>query len=240
MVLLKEFPADQRPLLDELPSLGYSRVASMPNVTLDLDFKNFDEHMQRSLGSATRKDLRRKFRDAQRLAPVTLEVTNDISDRVDELYPLYLQVFERATLRFERLTPAYFSGLGRMMPDRARFFIWSQGGRPIAFNACTLHENTLWADYIGMDYGVALDLHLYFIVMRDVIDWCCRSGIRRDCGTSLSYEPKLRLGLRLLPIDLYVRHGNRVANLLLKRAAPWLSPVRHDPFLKQFSNAEEL
>jgi len=240
LVLLKEFPAQQRSVLDELPILGYTRLASMPDVTLDLDFHSFDEHLQRSLSSATRKDLRRKFRDAQRLPPVTLEVTNDISDRVDELYPLYLQVFERATMRFERLTPEYFRGLGRTMPDRARFFIWTQGGTPVAFNACTLHENSLWADYVGLDYRVALDLHLYFIVMRDLIDWCCRAGIRRYCGTSLSYEPKLRLGLRLLPMDLYLRHRNPIANGILGRAAPWLSPVRHDEFLKKFPNADEL
>jgi len=240
MVLLKEFPAEQRPVLDELPALGYARLASMPDVTLDLDFKTFEEHLQRSLSPATRKDLRRKFRDAGRLAPVTMEVTNDISGRVDELYPLYLQVFERATMRFERLTPEYLRGLGRTMPDRARFFIWSQGGRPVAFNACTLHEDSLWADYIGMDYGVALDLHLYFIVMRDVIDWCCRAGVRRYCGTSLGYEPKLRLGLRLLPIDLYLRHRNPIANGILRRVAPWLSPARHDEFLKKFPNAGEL
>jgi hypothetical protein len=240
MVLLKEFPAEQRPVLDELPVLGYTRLASMPDVTLDLDFKNFDEHLQRSLSSSTRKDLRRKFRDAERLAPITMEVTNDISDRIDELYPLYLQVFERASQRFERLTPEYFRGLGRTMPDRTRFFIWSQAGKPIAFNSCTLHEDTLWGDYIGMDYGVALDLHLYFIIMRDVIDWCCRAGIRHYSGTSLNYEPKLRLGLRLLPLDLYVRHSNLMANGILGRAAPWLTPVRHDEFLKKFPNASEL
>ena len=240
MLLLKEFPAELRPVLGELSSLGYSRVPSMPDVTLDLDFQSFDEHLQRSLSAATRKDLRRKFRDAQRLAPVTMEVTNDISDRVDELYPLYLQVFERAEFHFERLTPEYFRGLGRTMPDRARFFIWSQGGKAVAFNSCTLHEESLWADYIGMDYGVALDLHLYFIIMRDVIDWCCRARLRRYCGTSLSYEPKLRLGLRLLPIDLYLRHRNPVANGILARVAPWLSPVRHDEFLKKFPNAQEL
>jgi predicted N-acyltransferase len=240
MVVLKEFPADQRSVLDELPALGYTRVASMPDVTLDLDFKNFDEHLQRSLSSATRKDLRRKFRDARRLAPVTLEVTNDISDRVDELYPLYLQVYERATLRFERLTPEYLRGLGRTMPDRARFFIWTQRGKPVAFNACTLHENSIWADYLGMDYGVALDLHLYFIVMRDVIDWGCQAGLRRYCGTSLGYEPKLRLGLHLLPMDLYLRHRNPIANGILSRVAPWLSPVRHDEVLQKFPDAKEL
>lgn len=240
IIVVKEFPAALRCRMHDLEALGYARVPSMPYVTLDVDCRNFDDHLQRSLSSSTRKDLRRKFRDANKLPPLTMEVTNDISDRIDELYPLYLEVYERASLRFERLTPEYFARLGREMPDRARFFVWSQSGRPVAFNACTLHEGSLWADYLGLRYEVALDLHLYFIVMRDLLDWCCREGIGRFCGTSLNYEPKLRLGMRLLPLDLYVRHINPLANGVLRRFAPWLTPVRHDEHLKKFPNAEEL
>jgi len=87
---------------------------------------------------------------------------------------------------------------------------------------------------------VALDLHLYFIVKRDVIDWACRNGLRRYHSGALNYEPKLRLGFKLEPLDLYVWHRNRVANGILRRAAPWLTPARHDPFLRKFSNADDL
>jgi len=41
-------------------------------------------------------------------------------------------------------------------------------------------------------------------------------------------------------MDLYLRHRNPMANGILGRAAPWLSPVRHDEFLKKFPNAQEL
>ena len=42
---------------------------------------------------------------------------------------------QRATLKFEKLTPRFFVELGRKMPDRARFFLWRDGtGRLVALN----------------------------------------------------------------------------------------------------------
>jgi len=239
LIVLKDFPSEWRAPLGSLLENGYTRVPSMPSVVLDLNFKSFDDFLV-GLRSRARGDLRRKFRQADRLPPVTVQVVNDISDRVDELYPLYLQVHRRAALRFETLTPEYFRRLGREMPERCRFFIWSQEGRPVAFDACTLFDGELWADAIGLDYRVALDLHLYFIVKRDVIDWACRNGVRRYHSGPLNYDPKLRMGFKLEPLDLYVWHRNRVANGILRRAAPWLTPARHEPLLRKFPNAAEL
>jgi hypothetical protein len=239
MIVLKDFPSPWRFPLQIFVENGYTRIPSMPSVVMDLNFKNFDEYLK-SLSQRARGDLRRKFRQAGRLPPVTVEVVNDISDRIEELYPLYLQVHQNSPLRFETLTPEYFRRLGREIPERSRFFIWSQEGRPVAFDACTLFERELWADVMGLDYRVALDLHLYFIVKRDVIEWACRNGVRRYHSGQLNYDPKLRLDFKLEPLDLYLWHRNPVANEILRRAAPWLTPARHDPLLRKFSNAAEL
>ena len=53
------------------------------------------------------------------------------------------------------------------MPDRARFFIWRQDGKMIAFALCLVHGDTIYDECLGLDYSVALDLHLYFYTMRD-------------------------------------------------------------------------
>jgi hypothetical protein len=240
LIVLKEFPAESRPDLRVFLERGYTRIPSMPYAALDLDFKDFDEHMRRSLSSSVRKDLRRKFRHAAAASPLSMHVTNDISACVDELYPLYLQVYERSQLRFERLTPQYLARLGRELPDRTRFFIWTQGRRPVAFNVCTLHDGALWAEYLGLDYQCALDLHLYFVVTRDEINWCCRNGVRRYCSTSLNYDPKLHLRFRLLPLDLYVRHVNGWINRVLGRIVPWLTPAARDATLRLFPNSDDL
>jgi len=239
MIVLKDFPAELRPFLKSFVDRGYTRIPSMPGVSLDLNFRDFEEHVK-TLSSKTRFDLRRKRRDAERYPPLSLEVRNDISDRLPELYPLYLQTHQRSGMKFETLTPEYFRRVGREMPDRARFFIWSQEGRPVAFDACFVNDGVIEAAAIGLDYEVAFDIHLYFTVKRDVIDWACRNGIRRYVSGPLNYDPKLRLGFSLQPLDLYLWHRSRVVNGILKRAAPWLTPARHEPLLQRFPNAHEL
>jgi hypothetical protein len=239
LTVFKEFPSELRPTLSCLLGQGYTRMPSMPYVTLDFDFASFEEHLSR-LSKNARRDFRRKAKSAERFPPLRMEVLNDISSRLDELYPLYLQVYERASLRFEKLTPEYFRRMGREMPDRARFMIWTQNGRAVGFYSAMVHNGVLWLDYIGMEYGVALDLHLYFLMKRDAIDWGCRNGVLRYCGGPLNYDPKLHLGCRLKPMDLYLRHSNPVVNAVLSRASPWLSPTRHEPILQKFPNADEM
>ena len=85
-----------------------------------------------------------KFRKIATAAPIDLEVVSDLTPYVDEVYPLYLQVHERSPLKFETLTKEYLSELGRRMFDRARFFIWRQHGKAIAFSVALVHDGTIY------------------------------------------------------------------------------------------------
>jgi predicted N-acyltransferase len=239
LIVLKDFPSQYRGTLGKFPSNGYARVPSMPLTRLELKYRDFDEYLA-TLGKATRKNLRRKFRKAANAPKIELEVISDISPYVDEIYPLYLQVHERSPLKFETLTKEYFRHLGPRMPERTRFFIWRQMGKIIAFSVCLVHDDTLYDEYLGLDYSVALDLHLYFYTLRDIISWALQNGLKWYCSTPLNYDPKLHLGCHLVPLDLYVRHTVSILNPIFRRAVRYLEPTRHDPILRQFPNAKEL
>ena len=170
LVVLKDFPASYRSTLSVLSENGYARVPSMPMTRLALPFQNFDEYMQ-TLGYVSRKSLRRKFRKTERAAKIEMEVVNDISPHIDAIYPLYLQVHERSPMKFETLTKEFFGRISQTMPERARFFIWRQSDKIIAFSLCLVCGHTIYDECLGLDYDVALDLHLYFYTMRDVIRW---------------------------------------------------------------------
>jgi len=239
LIVLKDFPAGYRGTLRVLESAGYTRVPSMPMTQLKLRYANFEDYIA-SLGSVTRKDLRRKFRKIANAAPIELQVVTDVAPYVEEIYPLYLQVHERSKLKFERLTKDYFCELGRRMPDRARFFIWRQLGKAIAFSLCLIHERTIYDDYLGLDYRVALDLHLYFYTFRDIISWAIENGMETYCSSPLNYQPKLHLRCELYPLDLYVMHTSSVLNPIFGPALKLLGPTRHDPVLPRFRNADAL
>ena len=239
LVVLKDFPAKYRPALEAFSSNGYARIPSMPMTRLPLHYHDWDEYF-RTLSKATRKDLRRKFRKAERAPKIDMKVVNDITPYVDEIYPLYLRVHERSPLKFERLTKDYFRAIAQQMPERAYFFIWQQSGKIVAFSFCLVCEGAIYDECIGLDYSVALDLHLYFYTLRDIISWSLQQGLKYYYSNPLNYEAKLHLDCELVPLDLYVMHTSVLLNRIFRRIIKYLGPTRHDPFLRKFPNAHEL
>jgi len=240
LIVFKDFPKFYRNELDTLKSSGFTRVPSMPATRLDLDFSDFEGYLTKRVSYSMRKNLRRKFRKNESAETIDWEEVTDVSPFIDEIYPLYLQTFQRSQLRFEELSKAYFSLLARRMPDRARFLIWRQGGRIVAFASILIHRGVLRDNYIGLDYSVAFDHHLYFITWRDTIIWALKNGIQTYHSAPLNYDPKYHFRMDLEPLDLYVLAAKGWLNPLFRVVLPYLEPTRYDRTIQKFANAKEL
>ena len=239
LIVLKDFTAKYRAALETFRSNVYARIPSMPMTRLALHYQTWDEYFC-TLSKATRKDLRRKFRKAERAPKIDMEIVSDLTLYVDEAYPLYLEVHERSPLKFETLTKDYFRAIGQRMPERAHFFIWRQKGKIVAFSFCLACDDAIYDECIGLDYRVALDLHLYFYTLRDIISWSIQQGLKYYYSNPLNYGPKLHLRCELVPLDLYVMHTSALLNPIFRRIIKYLGPTRHDPFLRRFPNADQL
>ena len=239
LVVLKDFPENYRSSLETLRSNDYARIPSMPMTRLPLSYENWDEYF-RTLSKATRKDLRRKFRKAGGAPKIEMEVVSEIAPLIDEIYPLYLAVHQRSPMKFETLTGEYFLAVADRMPERARFFIWRQSGKIVAFSFCLVCGDAIYDECIGLDYSVALDLHLYFYTLRDIISWALQQRLKYYYSNPLNYEPKFHLDCELVTLDLYVRHASALLNPIFRRVIKYLGPSRHEPVLKRFPNADRL
>jgi predicted N-acyltransferase len=240
LIVLKELPARYRASLSEFLAHGFTRLPSLPMTRLNIDYSNFDDYMMRALNSAARTKLRRKFRAAEKAPKIEMRIVRDATPIIGEIYPLYVDVYNRSKLHFEKLTQEYFCNLGRLMPDKVRFFVWRQNGKIVGFAECMIYETTFYAEYIGLDYAVALDLHLYHWMYRDMVSWAIANGYKEFKSSGLNYDPKLHLRHLLDPIDLYVRHTSRIVNPFLKLVLPLLDPTKYDPTLRKFANYKEL
>lgn len=240
LVVLKEFPTEYRETLRCFLDQGFSVIPSMPMTKLNINYADFDDYMHRALNSATRRKLRKKFNITATAPPIEMTVTNDVTPIIDQLYPLYLAVYERSKLHFEKLTPAFFCRIGRTMSDKVSFFVWRQNGRVVAFSLCMFEGDEFYPEYVGFDYSVALQIHLYHYVVREMISWAIAHGYKWLRSSGLNYDPKLHLRHRLDPIDLYVRHCSPPLNAILKHILPWIEPTRYAPVLKRFPNYSEL
>jgi len=241
LIVLKEFPAEYRNALSCFLSHGFSIMPSMPMTRLDISqYSSFDDYLSKAIKAKRRTEFRRKFKAAEQSSPIELEVTSEAGAAIDDLYGLYEQVYERSKLKFEKLTKSYFREIGQRMPDKARFFLWRQDGKLIAFSLCMVQGETLYGEYLGLDYSIALKLHLYFTVMRDIMSWAIANGFKSIVSTSLGYAPKLQMRHVLEPLDLYIRHTSPLMNAVLRRVLPLLQPTRSDETLKSFPNYGDL
>ena len=243
IILFKDMPAAYRSGLAPLTDGGrYVRLPSLPSVSLQLDFASYEEYLQTRLGKATRKSLRRKFREVDDLRePIMLEVKTNITEsEASTLHALYERVARRGDVHFEVFTKEYFLRLGERMPDQARYFIWRLSGKVIAFSFCTVDGDTLYDNDLGLDEAVSSALHLYHVTFRDLVRWALAHGLKRYCSSPFNYDPKLHLRMELVPLDLYARHISPVFHQLLRWFAPLAAPTRQEPLLQQFPNAHEL
>ena len=243
ILLYKDVPCGCRPAMSRLVREGRClRLASLPGVSLKLDFADFDEYMRTRLGKATRKSLRRKFRVVEALpSPLILEVKNSVDDaEAGELHALYERVARRGDVQFEVFTKEYFVKLAERMPDQARYFVWRHAGRVVAFCFCTVHGDTIYDNDLGLDEAAASALGLYHVTFRDIVRWALAHGLRRYESCPFNYHPKLHLRMELVPLDLYARHTSPLLNLLLRWLAPLAAPTRQEPLLKEFANAAEI
>lgn len=239
LVLLKEFPAAERDVLACFVKAGFSRAPSMPMTVLDIDYDSFGAYAASAMSGNARRHFRKNLKasEGERLR---MSVASDVAGLLDDVYALYLQVYRRSGLHFEKLTRDYFRLLGERMNDKVIFHLWHRGNRLVAFSMCMAQGNRLVSEYLGLDYAIALELHLYHYVVRDLISWGIEHGYKSFGSTGLNYDPKLHFGHRLDPIDLYVRHVSPLVNAAFRAALPWLSPVRYDATLKKFSNYRDL
>ncbi len=241
LVVMKDFPSRYRaPLKFYTNRGGFVRIPSFPASKIDLHFQDFDDYMAKTLSHKTRKNLRQKFRDASRIGTFEMEVLTDFTPVIDEIEPLYRQTLGRSRYQFEILNREFFLGLGKSLEGKGRFFVWRHEGRIVAFTICVLDGDVLKDCYIGMDYSIALDAHLYFVTLRDIFTWIIRNRVRQYYSGPLNYSPKLHLKLALAPLDLYVRHVNPLINSVLPWILPFLEPTRYDESLPKFPNYREL
>lgn len=240
LVVLKEFPVEYRGALDCFRERGFARAPSMPMTKLNIDYDSFETYIQTALSGNARRHLRKNLKATAGVSDIRMSVVEDASDSVDEMHPLYLQVYERSKFHFEKLTGDYFRHLGQRMKDKVRFFMWRRGNTLIAFGLCMVQGDQIFSECIGLDYAVAIDLHLYHYINRGIISWAMSNGYKWYHSSGLNYDPKLHMRHRLDPIDLYVRHTSPLANIVLKAVLPWIVPANYDAKLKMFSNYRDL
>ncbi len=232
LIAFKDFSQESLNTLKLLPKNGFHRMESYPTTELAINFNSFDHYLT-SLSKATRKSTRRKFKEIENLSPIKMEVVNILDKtRLEKVYQLYLNTLNKSEIQFEKLTREFFAKISQNMPGETRFFLWWIDEKLAAFDLCLVANGILSDEYIGLDYTVAYQYHLYHVTFRDIFNWCLQNNIRVFQGGTLNYDPKKHLDFKFNPSYVLVRHRNTLINAIFGIVCAFLKPENFDPVLK--------
>lgn len=231
LIAFKDFHENYIKYLDPLTGKHFYKVLGYPSVELPITFKTFEEYFS-GLSKATRKDLKRKFRKSEGV-DIVFEVRNEAGEFIDKIYELYLNTLYKSDVHFEILSKSFFKSISDNFPAETKYFLWFLDGRMIAFDLCLVSsDGRLIDEYIGMDYDVAYDYHLYFVTFRDIIRWCIVNNVRVYESGALNYDPKKRLDFRFLPQYIYARLRNNLLNFFFGFLIMMIKPDNFDETIK--------
>lgn len=233
LIIFKDFLKDQVTSLGQIKTTGFFLAESFPTVVTDLPFNSLDDYIA-SLSHNTRKNIRRKLKKADSSGAITVKTTNNIEDIIEEAYSLYLNTYNAGSVRFERLTKQFFINAGRFVPQ-TRFFLYYADDKLAAFNLCFTYKDTMIDEFIGFDYAAAYKYNLYYFSWCYNIEWCLKNSIKHYQTGQTDYHPKLKLGGRLIPLYVLIKHNNGVLNFCLRILAKLLTPTNLDANIKNMT-----
>lgn len=229
----KDFGLRECEWLDALQDDGYYKFESMPSTEMTVPYRSFDEYVK-TLNRASREGLKRKLKKIDQAAPLLMEIRDRLSgDELDQVHALYTQtLLKHGEMSFEIMTKDFFRLISDHMPDETRYFLWRLDGRVVAFAFCFVSAERMIDYYLGFDYSLAYDLHLYFIRFRDLMKWCILNKIPVYEMGNTGYEAKRRLGFKYIRLFVYAKHRNKAVNPFFHLLCRCLRPENFDATFK--------
>ena len=225
-------------IIDFLKTNGFGSMEAFPLARVEIKEQTLEKYIQ-NLGPSTRKDIRRKLKKAYAQAEIRIEERNNLNGLLNQAYQLYLNTYNKGDVSFEKLTPEYFSKISEHLPGVAKFFIIWINNKMVAFNLCLVKGSFCIDKYFGLDYEFAYKYNLYYVSWCYNIDWCIKHGVRYYQPGTCDYDPKIRLGGRLIPVYVCARFLNSFVNYFTAPLLKLIEPKNFDPVLRNLKKYEK-
>ncbi|MEI7752747.1 MAG: GNAT family N-acetyltransferase, partial [Candidatus Omnitrophota bacterium] len=238
IVAFKDFGLQECEWLDALQTEGYYKFESLPSTEMAVPFRSFDEYVK-TLNRASRDGLKRKLKKIDQAVSLPMEIRESLSeDELEQVHALYTQTLLRhGEMSFEIMTKDFFRRISDNMPNETRYFLWRLDGRIVAFAFCFVSAERMIDYYLGFDYALAYDLHLYFTRFRDLMKWCIENKVPVYEMGNTGYEAKRRLGFGYIRLFVYAKNLHKFINPFFHLLCRCLKPENFDETFKHIRKA---
>lgn len=222
LLIIKDIPLES-PLIDDRGNISASRLAHQCKQAgfslltgqalayVPIDFATIDEYLATRLSHSRRKEFRKKLKSKAELEILELRTGDPIfGDRflIDELYRMYLNVYEQSKYHFDRLSKEFFVETLNDARNDGVVFVYKRGGCIIGYNLCFVYNNYLVDKYVGFEYPAARDSNLYFVSWFTNLEYAIKHKLAYYVAGWTDPEVKTALGasFTLTQHAVYVRN----------------------------------
>ncbi|MGQ0634445.1 MAG: GNAT family N-acetyltransferase [Planctomycetaceae bacterium] len=219
LISFKEFPPALADRLKVLERHEYRRAHSVVAYQLEGEFESFANYYD-SRSKRTRANIRRHFRKLEE-AGLTWEHFRG-GDSVaqmftDDVHRLYLNVLNRAEMKFECNPAEFFREVARQFPEEASFTFIRQGTRIVGFccGFASPGQHTLL--FCGLEYALNSESDLYFNLIYRGLEQALAPGVRIVRIGASADEFKQHMGCRPTNLSIYVKAVGAVSSFVFNR-----------------------
>ncbi len=200
---------------------GYASGLTCPQCILDLRWKSFDEYME-----ALRSGYRYRYRKAlQRSEGKRIRFLPDNRSFTDELYRMYLSVYNNSRIRVEKLNIDFFRD------NRFKIFVLEDDSRKYGFVQLLENGDELVFEFVGIDYRYQQENDTYLRMLLEIIRYGIENGFKTIDFGQTADDTKLKLGCRYVYLYAAVHNSNPILHAICRRVAPSIS---YKPITEQF------
>jgi predicted N-acyltransferase len=230
LISFKEFPPELSRRLDCLQDQGFLRARSLTAYHLEGEFGSFEGY-QKSRSKSRRAKIRKSFQKFTEAGLTCTELRG--RDGVDALFTdpvhrLYLNVLDRAQVKFETVPKEFFQELARQFPDDACFTVIRREEEIVGFCCALAHGATHYMLFCGLNYELNADADLYFNIIYRGLGQGLVPGVRQVHIGAGADEFKQHIGCTGESIAIYVKAVGAVQQFVLRRCFGLLFDVTPD------------
>ena len=222
-IVIRDFRDDELAAFSSFVGAGFQLVPNLDNTTFAVRWASFEEYL-RALSGRYRRTIRHEMKLAAE-AGVRCEHVVDFSAHAEDMARLWTLTAQNAReYQREVLDADYFRNLNGCEPGRTSATLFRIGDTLVAFVMYLEDETVLTPVYIGVDYTYNRKAALVFNTYYDMIRRGIETGKRTIKLGNTAYDTKLRIGARLEPLRMYVRHRSHRLTRPIAALFRWMAP----------------
>jgi hypothetical protein len=238
LIVWKDFPESSSADLNWLSQeRRLFRVISFPNTIVEFPSRRKEDYFAAMKGSR-RRNLKKKLRLSREHVALSVEIVQRPDAKtLDEIFELFWQTYEKSATKFERLNRKFFEVIAEKPATIFIILREKTTGEMIAFMLCFDMGERLINMFIGMDYSRPKEWMLFFRLWEAVVDLALSRGFSAIVSGRSSYEAKIEMGHKLVPLNNYCRHRNIFLHSIYRIFAQTIHWASMDEALARFLKA---